>query len=84
MKFQGEIPKGFIQTGKDAFRNQAYYESVMASTPRKSAQSNAPNAESHFRPFRLLVLIATAIFSLFFRSTAAADNEANAATRKNR
>jgi hypothetical protein len=84
MNFQGEIPKGFIQTGKDAFRNQAYYDSVMTSMAKKSTQSNASKAESSFWPVSLLVLIATAIISLFFGSTAAPGGALpNAGTRKN-
>ena len=84
MKFQGEIPRGFIQTGKDAFRNQAYYDSVMNPTAKKSTKSSASQAESNFWPVSLLVLIATAIISLLFGSTAATGGEApKAGTREN-
>jgi len=82
MKFQGEIPKGFIQTGKDAFRNQAYYDSVMTSMAKKPTQSNASKTESSSWPVSLLVLGATAIISLL-GSTAAKGGEApNAGTQK--
>lgn len=85
MKFQGEIPRGFIQTGKDAFRNQAYYDSVMTSMAKKSTESSASKAESGFWPVSLLVLIATAIISLLFGSNAATGGSApNAGTREDR
>ena len=82
MKFQGEIPKGFIQTGKDAFRNQAYYDSVMTSMAKMSTQPNAFKAESSAWPVSFLVLGAAAIVSLL-GSTAAKGGEApNTGTRK--
>lgn len=62
MKFQGEIPKGFIQTGKDALRNQACYDSIMSSRAQKSTEPT---------PFKDgWLLIAAAIGSLFFGSNA--------------
>jgi hypothetical protein len=61
--FQGEIPRGFIQTGKDGLRNQAGYDAVMdAYRSGKSHDSNrsTPNEGSGFGVFALIL---AALFS---------------------